>query len=61
MNSHTNCDWGHVSEEDVASNVIGPLNGDRLLSAYRGSRGTEFWIITEVNRISTTSLLLGEY
>jgi len=36
-------------------------HGWRILSAYRTSNGTRFWIITEADRSSTTILLPEEY
>jgi len=35
--------------------------GFRLLSVYRSSNGTKFWIITEADRSVTTLLLPEDY
>ena len=37
------------------------IHGGRILSAYKTSSGTRFWIITEADRSSTTVLLPEEY
>ncbi|MGN7170821.1 hypothetical protein ACTHSJ_33675 [Paenibacillus cellulositrophicus] len=61
LNRHANCDWGYVSDKDMASNENGLMYGDRLMSAYSNGIGTEFWVITEADRSSTTLMLPGEY
>lgn len=58
---HENCDFGDLSEEDIAANVEALETGDRILSAYNDSNGVRFWIITEWDRSSTTILLPEDY
>lgn len=54
-------DWGDVNPEDWRANEESLLIGERLLSVYRMSNGTRFWIITEADRSATTILLPEEY
>lgn len=61
LRRHAAGDWGEVSAEDKALNDQALLDGDRLLSAYRTSRGTKVWVITESDRSVTTILLPQEY
>ncbi len=58
---HLYCDWGDISEQDKRMNDNALKHGERLLSAYRSSGGTKFWIITEADRSYTTILLPSEY
>jgi hypothetical protein len=58
---HVQGDWGEVSPEDWQENDISVANGYRVLSAYRTTSGTKFWIITEADRSATTVLLPDEY
>ena len=58
---HSSCDWGDVCPEDAELNDAALSNGSRLLSAYRSSDGTKFWVITESDRSVTTFLLPEEY
>ncbi len=59
------CDWGELSEDDIAENELslekGFRKGFRLLSNYRTGKGQQLWIITEADRSSTTILLPSEY
>jgi hypothetical protein len=61
LTRHHNDDWGEVDEGDQAYNAWAVLHASRLLSAYRLSDGTEFWIITEADRSATTILLPSDY
>lgn len=55
-------DWGEeLCPEDRQENERSLENGSRLLSAYRSTSGTRFWIITEADRSATTVLLPSEY
>jgi hypothetical protein len=54
-------DWGDVSADDKLLNDQARQEGDRLLSSYKTSKGTVFWIITEADRSCTTILLPEEY
>ena len=58
---HSSCDWGDVCPEDWQLNDAALRDGTRLLSAYRSSGGTRFWVITEADRSATTVLLPEEY
>ncbi len=58
---HLSGDWGEVDEHDRQENEFSLQKGLRLLSAYRLSDGTKFWLITEADRSVTTALLPEEY
>lgn len=58
---HSSGDWGEVCEEDRESNDRGLKHGERLLSVYKDTQGTTFWIITEWDRSYTTVLLPEDY
>lgn len=58
---HVRGDWGEVCEDDKQANEDALRDGDRLLSAYRTTRGVNLWIITEHDRSVTTILLPEEY
>jgi hypothetical protein len=58
---HLAGDWGEVNAEDWRANEESLLRGERLLSVYRMSNGTKFWIITEWDRSVTTFLLPEDY
>ena len=58
---HSSGDWGDVCPEDAELNDAALSNGSRLLSAYKSSDGTKFWVITESDRSVTTFLLPEEY
>ena len=61
LRRHVQGDWGDVPAADGRSNDAALLEGCRLLSAYRDSRGVKFWIITEADRSATTVLLPEDY
>jgi hypothetical protein len=63
---HVQGDWGLVDDEDKMANDQALLDGSRLLSAYKTSKGVKIWIITEAcddegRRAATTVLLPDEY
>ncbi len=58
---HVQGDWGELDEHDRKENELSLRKGFRLLSAYRLSDDTKFWVITEADRSATTFLLLEEY
>ncbi len=58
---HLAGDWGEVGSEDWQANEESLRIGERLLSVYRMSNGTKFWVITERDRSATTFLLPEEY
>lgn len=61
LRRHAVGDWGDVDEEDRRQNDLSLQQGLRLLSAYRATNGTKFWIITEADRSVTTVLLPEDY
>jgi hypothetical protein len=58
---HAAGDWGDLCDEDRQLNDQSVEEEDRLLSAYRDTAGTKFWIITEADRSVTTVLLPEDY
>lgn len=58
---HEKCDWGIVNEEDQLANDEALIHDARILSAYKDSKQTKFWVITEADRSATTVLLSEEY
>jgi hypothetical protein len=59
---HVQGDWGEANPEDRRENDLSVVNGHRVLSAYNTLDGaTEFWVITEADRSTTTVLLPDEY
>ena len=58
---HVQGDWGELDEHDRQENEFSLRKGFRLLSAYRLSDDTKFWVITEADRSATTFLLPEEY
>ena len=58
---HIQGDWGNVCDEDKQLNDQSLVSGERLLSAYKTSKGERLWIITEADRSSTCILLPAEY
>lgn len=66
LSKHVVGDWGIVDSDDKASNDQSLIDGSRILSAYRTSKGEKLWIITEAaddkgHRPATTILLPEEY
>lgn len=66
LSRHVRGDWGIVCDDDKAANDQSLIDGSRLLSAYRTSKGKKIWIITEAaddrgHRVATTLLLPEEY
>jgi hypothetical protein len=61
LQRHIQGDWGEVGKEDRAANEQALLNGARLLSIYRSSKGVKFYVITEWDRSLTTILLPSDY
>jgi hypothetical protein len=58
---HQEGEWGEVSPEDKAANMLALVTGERLLSRYRTAKNVRLWVITEADRSSTTILLPEEY
>jgi hypothetical protein len=61
LGRHVAGDWGDVCPEDWEENELSLKEGFRLLSSYRDSKGTTFWIVTEADRSATTVLLPEDY
>ncbi len=61
LKRHAQGDWGIVNEEDKLENEYSLREGLRLLSAYRGAKGTKFLVITEADRALTSVLLAEDY
>ena len=66
LDRHHRGDWGDVCPDDAQLNEDALVDGSRLMSVYRTSRGVKLWIITEAaddagHRIATTILLPEEY
>ncbi|RYD61937.1 MAG: hypothetical protein EOP84_35125 [Verrucomicrobiaceae bacterium] len=61
LNRHMCADWGDVGKDDWRANDQDLVAGGRLLSVYRTTAGTKFWIITEADRSVTTVLLPEDY
>ncbi|MGO8744676.1 MAG: hypothetical protein ACLQNE_01680 [Thermoguttaceae bacterium] len=66
LDRHSQCDWGEVCKSDAALNDEALVDGSRLLSAYRTSKGERIWIITEATdekgqRAATTLLRPEDY
>lgn len=58
---HQQGDWGDLCKEDKEENKTALKEGFRLMSAYKASNGTAFWVITEADRSVTTILLPEDY
>lgn len=58
---HQSGDWGELDSDDLEANERALICGARLLSAYFGSNGVKFWVITEADRSVTTILLPEDY
>lgn len=63
---HVQGDWGEMSDGDKQLNEEALVDGSRIMSAYRTSKGTKLWIITEAaddkgHRCATTALKPEEY
>ena len=61
LERHRRGDWGDVCGEDWTLNNLAREQGDRILSAYRTTKGKKLWVITEWDRSATTILLPDEY
>ena len=62
LQRHANGDWGtDLCETDRRENDRALRDGNRILSSFRDTAGTKFWIITEYDRSATTILLPEDY
>ena len=57
---HERADWGIMPPEDKKLNDEAVEGGGRLVSRWN-AQGTEFYVITEADRSTTTVLLPEEY
>jgi hypothetical protein len=60
ISRHVNCDWGDLSEQDAAANVLGVQHELRIFSSYQFLTN-KVWVITEADRSSTCILLPSDY
>jgi hypothetical protein len=58
---HASGDWGEIDQDDWLANERALVDGDRLLSAYRTTKGEKLWIITEADRSASTCLKPSDY
>ena len=58
---HESGDWGNLKQHDRKANDMALECGRRVLSRYKSSNGTTFWIITEYDRSATTVMLPNDY
>lgn len=58
---HVTGDWGDLGDDDARVNEKALVDGSRIFSMYRTTKGTRFYVITEADRSSTTILLPEEY
>ena len=61
LGQHTRGSWGELTEDDRKANDRALRDGDRLVSVYRSTAGTKYYVITEWDRSVTTVLLPEEY
>src|SRR5204863_7622468 len=61
LRRHMSCEWGELSEDDIAENELSPKQGFRLLRNYQTGKGQQRWINTEADASSTTLVLPVEY
>lgn len=61
LSRHAAGDWGDVCKSDKRENEVALKEGFRLMSVYKATDRTKFWIITEADRSVTTLLLPSEY
>lgn len=54
------CDWGDLEDDDKTANDDALLNNERILGAYKTSKG-KIYFITEWDRSCTTLLFANEY
>ncbi len=66
LDRHARGDWGDLDEEDRRLNDLAIVDGSRILSSYKLTRGEKVWLITEATddggrRSCSTFLLPDEY
>src|SRR5437667_7680544 len=60
LRRHMSCDWGELSEDDIAENELSLEQGFRLLSNYQTVKCQQLWIIIDADRSANTVLLPSE-
>jgi hypothetical protein len=60
LGRHIGGDYGDLSADDVAANVLAIQHDQRVFSSYQFKHG-KVWVITEADRSSTCMLLPDEY
>lgn len=62
LEKYSICDWGNLSEYDIAQNEYAVFHGERILAKYIWSAtGESIYIITEADHSVTTILFTEEY
>ena len=61
LKRHQNCDWGVDDLLDKEANDAAVRYKGRILSSYRDSGGTKFFLITDANRKTTRILLADDF
>lgn len=75
LDRHIHLDWGDMDDEDMRTNDVSVVSGDRVFSAYKIPQkimdecspstvdcyDNKIWIITEADRSATTILFPSEY
>ena len=61
INRHVCGDFGDLDAADRRENELALRAGLRLLSVYRATNGTKFYVLTEACRTITTILLPSDY
>lgn len=54
-------DWGQIGDLDWRTNDQAIIRGERIMSVYPLTNGTQVYVITEADRSATTVLLPEEY
>lgn len=54
-------DWGDVSALEMRRNNLAWQSGECVRSVYRDEAGTEFWILTDLDRTLSRILLPSEF
>lgn len=61
LSRHISGDYGDICEDDVLTNNRAVECGGMILSVYKTHDNIPFWIITDIDRRTTTILLPDEY
>ena len=60
LQRHQRGDYGDLTDEDIHQNQRGLATCGMIMSVYKSTSGTEYWIQTHGTRSHTTILLPGE-